>query len=71
VSDQQIVDAARVLWDSARIAIEPSGATSVAGALPRLAGWVREGPVVAVLSGGNVGLAALAGLIEASGAASP
>ena len=69
VSDDQIVDAARVLWDSARIAIEPSGATSVAGAIPRLAGWAREGPVVAVLSGGNVGLAALASLLETSGAA--
>ena len=57
VTDEEIVEAARVLWDTARIAIEPSGATSVAGALPRLAGWVREGPVVAVLSGGNVSLA--------------
>jgi len=66
VSDAQIVDAARLLWDSARIAIEPSGATSVAGVLPRLADWAREGPVVAILSGGNVSLAALAALTEVS-----
>jgi threonine dehydratase len=64
VSDQEIVDAARLLWDSARIAIEPSGATSVAGVLPRLADWAREGPVAAILSGGNVSLATLADLVE-------
>lgn len=64
VTDDEIVDAARALWDVARIAIEPSGATSVAGALPRLADWTREGPVVAVLSGGNIGLADLAQLID-------
>ena len=69
VTDEEIVEAARVLWDTARIAIEPSGATSVAGALPRLADWAREGPVVAVLSGGNVSLAALAALVEAPTAA--
>lgn len=63
VSDEEIVGAARLLWDTARLAIEPSGATSVAGALPRLADWAREGPVVAVLSGGNVSLAALADLL--------
>ncbi|WP_396627417.1 threonine/serine dehydratase [Luteitalea sp.] len=63
VSDDEIVEAARALWDTARIAIEPSGATSVAGALPRIADWAREGPVVAVLSGGNVSLAALAELL--------
>ncbi len=63
VTDEEIVEAARALWDTARIAIEPSGAASVAGALPRLADWAREGPVVAVLSGGNVSLEALAALL--------
>ena len=72
VTDEEIVEAARVLWDAARllwdcarIAIEPSGATSVAGALPRLADWALEGPVAAVLSGGNVALATLAALVDA------
>ena len=60
-----------MLWETARIAIEPSGATSVAGALPRLADWAREGPVVAVLSGGNVSLAALAALVDVSSARLP
>lgn len=64
VRDAEIVEAARLLWDMGRIAVEPSGATSVAGALPRLADWAREGPVVAVLSGGNVSLTALAELVN-------
>ncbi len=64
VTDDDIVDAARALWETARIAIEPSGATSVAGALPRLADWALEGPVVAILSGGNVSLADLATLLR-------
>ncbi len=64
VSDEQIIEAARVLWDAARIAIEPSGATAVAGAIPRLAAWADEGPVVAILSGGNISLDALAALLR-------
>ena len=63
VSDEAIVDAARLLWDTARLAVEPSGAAAVAGVLPRLNDWAGEGPVVAVLSGGNVSLSALASLI--------
>ena len=63
VSEDAIVAAARALWDTARIAIEPSGATSVAGALSRLERWAPEGPVVAILSGGNVSLSVLAELL--------
>ncbi len=65
VTDEEIVGAVRTLWDVARLAVEPSGAVTVAGALPRLARWLDDGPVVAVLSGGNVSLAALAALIDA------
>lgn len=64
VSDDEIIEAARVLWDAARIAIEPSGATAVAGAIPRLAEWADDGPVVAILSGGNISLDALAALLN-------
>ncbi len=64
VDEEEIVAASRCLWDVARIAIEPSGATSVAGALPRLAEWSAAGPVVAVLSGGNISHSALAALLE-------
>ncbi len=64
VSDAEIVQAARTLWQAARLAIEPSGAASLAGALSRLEALAADGPVVAVLSGGNVGLASLAALLE-------
>jgi threonine dehydratase len=63
VSEGEIVAAARTLWHGARIAIEPSGAASVAGALARLERWAPEGPVVAILSGGNVSLSILADLL--------
>ncbi|HTV01497.1 MAG TPA: threonine/serine dehydratase [Luteitalea sp.] len=66
VDEAEIIAAARLLWESARLAVEPSGAASVAGALPRLARWADEGPVVAVLSGGNVALDALAALLSPS-----
>jgi threonine dehydratase len=54
VTDLQIVDAVLWLFSNAKIVAEPSGAASVAAALtakPRL-----RGPVVAVVSGGNIGL---------------
>ncbi len=63
VDEAEIVAAARLLWDSARLAVEPSGAASVAGALPRLARWAEQGPVVAVVSGGNVALDVLAAML--------
>ncbi len=65
VDEDEIIAASRMLWDVARIAIEPSGATSVAGALPCLAEWSAAGPVVAILSGGNISLSALAALLDA------
>ncbi len=65
VDDDAIVEAARVLWETARIAVEPSGAAALAGALAHLAEWQSEGPVVVVLSGGNVSLEALARLFAA------
>jgi threonine dehydratase len=63
VDEEEIIAAARLLWDLARLAVEPSGATSVAGALPRLARWAEQGPVVAVVSGGNVALDVLASML--------
>jgi threonine dehydratase len=63
VGEDEIIAAARLLWDSARLAVEPSGAASVAGALPRLARWAEQGPVVAVVSGGNVALDVLASML--------
>jgi len=54
VTDLQIMDAVLWLFSSAKLVAEPSGAASVAAALtakPRL-----RGTVVAVVSGGNIGL---------------
>jgi threonine dehydratase len=54
VTDLQIMDAVLWLFSQAKIVAEPSGAASVAAALtakPRL-----PGPVVAVVSGGNIGI---------------
>ncbi len=54
VTDLQIIDAVLWLFSNAKIVAEPSGAATVAAALtakPRL-----RGPVVAVVSGGNIGM---------------
>jgi threonine dehydratase len=54
VTDLQIVDAVLWLFSNAKIVAEPSGAATVAAALtakPRL-----PGPVVAIVSGGNIGV---------------
>lgn len=61
VSDQEILDAVRLLATRARIVAEPSGAASVAAALARR-GDLR-GRVVAIVSGGNVEPALLARLL--------
>ncbi len=54
VEDEQIVDAVLWLLSNAKLLVEPSGAATVAAALAR-AGQM-EGPVVALISGGNIGL---------------
>jgi len=54
VEDGQIVDAVLWIFDHARIVAEPSGAASVAAALAGAAGV--DGPVVAIVSGGNMGV---------------
>ncbi|HTT69191.1 MAG TPA: threonine/serine dehydratase [Gemmatimonadales bacterium] len=53
VSDQQIVEAVRFALDRLKLVVEPSGAATLAWLLGQPAGSVA-GPVVAVLSGGNI-----------------
>lgn len=54
VEDDQIVDAVLWLFTKAKVVAEPSGAATVAAAL---AGLVNvPGPLVAIVSGGNIGL---------------
>lgn len=54
VDDPQIIDAVLWLFSNAKIVAEPSGAATVAAALAGMAGVA--GPVVAIISGGNIGL---------------
>ncbi len=60
VSDQEILEAMRLLLERAKLLVEPAGAAGVAALL---AGRVRPGggPAVAVLSGANVDLERLKG----------
>ena len=53
VSDQAILDATLFVLQHAKVLVEPSAAASFAGLL---ANARRQGPVVAVMSGGNVSL---------------
>jgi len=53
VSDQRIVEAVRYALDRLKLVVEPSGAATLAWVLGQNAGAV-DGPVVAVLSGGNI-----------------
>jgi threonine dehydratase len=54
VEDDQIVDAVLWLFTKAKVVAEPSGAATVAAALAGLADV--PGPLVAIVSGGNIGL---------------
>lgn len=63
VSEEEIVDAVRMLAGESKIVAEPSGAAAVAGAM-RLAPAGSPGVHVAIVSGGNVSPDALAGLLQ-------
>jgi threonine dehydratase len=54
IEDDRIVDAVLWIFEHARIVAEPSGAAAVAAALAGAAGV--NGPVVAIVSGGNMGM---------------
>lgn len=54
VDDSQIIDAVLWIFEKAKIVAEPSGAASVAAALAGLVD--TTGPIVAIVSGGNMGL---------------
>ena len=65
VSDAAIVHAVRYALDRLKLVVEPSGAATLAWLLGQQAGAVA-GPVVAVLSGGNVEWEGLRALLAAS-----
>lgn len=64
VDDAAILEAVRRLCVEAHLVVEPSGAVSVAALL---AGLVKHRPAVAVVSGGNLDPALLAGLLTRPG----
>jgi threonine dehydratase len=64
VDDAQIIDAVIWLFSKAKVVAEPSGAASVAAAL---GGIGPDGPIVAIVSGGNIGLDKLSELRELRG----
>jgi threonine dehydratase len=68
VEDDEIVEAVLWTFERARIVTEPSGAAGIAavrsGALDHAFPSRRDGPIVAIVSGGNMGLDRLAALRE-------
>jgi threonine dehydratase len=63
VSIDQVQDAIRILAERLRIVVEGAGALSVAAALAGMAG---PGRVACIVSGGNIDLARLAGILDPS-----
>ena len=59
VTDAQIVDAMRFLWERMKLVVEPTGALAAAAVLAGLVN-VRDKRVGIILSGGNVDLKAIA-----------
>jgi threonine dehydratase len=59
VSDAQLVEAMRFLWERMKLVVEPTGALATAGVLGRAID-VRDRRVGIILSGGNVDLKAIA-----------
>jgi threonine dehydratase len=55
VSEKEIVDAMRFLWERMKLVVEPSGAVSLAGLLKREID-VKDANIGVILSGGNVDL---------------
>lgn len=57
VDDWEIIDAMHLIWERAKLIVEPSAAVTVAALLsPALRGRLGAGATVAILSGGNVDL---------------
>ena len=55
VSENEIVDAMRLLWERMKIVVEPSGAVSFAGLL-KMSKEIQNSKVGVILSGGNIDL---------------
>ena len=62
VTDRQLLDAMRFIWERMKLVVEPTGALAAAGVLSGALD-VRDKRVGIILSGGNVDLKAVAGLL--------
>ena len=60
MSDAQLVEAMRFLWERMKLVVEPTGALATAGVLSQAID-VRDKRVGIILSGGNVDLKAIGG----------
>ncbi len=67
VSDSEIAAAVRAIAESAKLVVEPAGAAAVAALLAGRIPELGDGPVVAILSGGNIDLDRLASILHPSG----
>ena len=67
VTEGEIADAARWLCSAAKLACEPAGAATTAALLANRIDFKEGGCVVALVSGGNVELEQLAGLLSETG----
>lgn len=67
VPDRAIRQAVALLLSSTKLLVEPAGAAGVAALLEGAVPGLGEGPVIAVLCGGNVDLSTLVGLLAAQG----
>ena len=63
VTDAEIIDAMRLLFERAKIVVEPSGASAFAAVV---AGRVHDDPIGVVLSGANVSAQRFAELLAAN-----
>jgi threonine dehydratase len=63
VSDDEIVDAMRILLERTKLLVEPAGAAGLAALLQGRIPLEREAPVAVVLSGGNVDVGRLGRLL--------
>lgn len=68
VSDEQIVDAMRLLFERMKVVVEPSGASAFAAVLANAESF-RGQRVGVILSGGNVGVDRFASLVTTHAAA--
>ena len=68
VSNEQICEAIREVYDDLRVVLEPSGAVAAAGLLSDGAAWSSDATVVAILSGANLDFDRLPDLVRHRGA---